>query len=481
MKTKRLLTVLAAMLLSVGIANAQTDVTQNDDNGNAPASEVVQGDDTSNALQNEKMPGDVDDNGSVDADDVTALVSIILGKEGAKGYGDVNGDKKVDVADIVAEINLMNETKLYFILATMKVTTSNLEEYIAKEGYFSSTDFATLEDMLKAQPSIQITGATYDQRYGVILVPEDWDVSNVVIMNMTSKKYSKLKDANTDIEGYKCYNTVIKFTDAGKIMVMTLDDAKAAGGTEGEEEVTPTPTPTPEPTPTPTPTPEPTPTPTPTPEPTPTPTPTPTPSVSGMTDAVSYVSEGTAGAVTFNLINKTGQKVYLSGKFSMYIKPNNPYNAWGSDNKPANGTDGMQCNLSEPTYTGDGWPHWWSNPITIEAGASKEFVMKSFLTYTGNGSTVSSSSQPLSTYFNGNWYFVNSNNAGANATGGTGGILAIKLATAVQDGSKVSNYSGLFIASPMKASDSKLLIGKKYNIVLFRANTSSKYWSKIVK
>ena len=142
MKTKRLLTVLAAMLLSVGIANAQTDVTQNDDNGNAPASEVVQGDDTSktdgenettagddtgktdgqnettsgddtsNALQNEKMPGDVDDNGSVDADDVTALVSIILGKEGAKGYGDVNGDKKVLICSMVHNFQLMRYQRL---------------------------------------------------------------------------------------------------------------------------------------------------------------------------------------------------------------------------------------------------------------------------------------------------------------------------------------------------------------------------------
>ena len=108
--------------------------------------------------------------------------------------------------------------------------------------------------------------------------------------------------------------------------------------------------------------------------------------------------------------------------------------------------------------------------------------MRSFRTYTGNGSSVSYTETPLTTYFNGNWYFVNSNNAGANAAGGTAGILAIKLATAHRDGgTKISNSCIFFIASPMKASDSKLVLGKKYNIIIFKANSNNKYWNTIVR
>ena len=109
--------------------------------------------------------------------------------------------------------------------------------------------------------------------------------------------------------------------------------------------------------------------------------------------------------------------------------------------------------------------------------------MTSFLSYTGNGVSVSSSAQPVSStkYVNGNYYFVNSNNAGANAAGGAGGILAIKLATAHQDGSKVTNSCIFFIASPVRAQDSKVQLGKKYNIVIFKANSNNKYWSTIIR
>ena len=87
----------------------------------------------------------------------------------------------------------------------------------------------------------------------------------------------------------------------------------------------------------------------------------------------------------------------------------------------------------------------------------------------------------LSKYCNGKWYFFSSNNSGNISTHGAGGIAAIKLGTAVKSNGEPTNYSGLFCVSPMKPSDALLEIGKTYNMVIFHANTDSKYWGTIVK
>ena len=346
-------------------------------------------------------------------------------------------------------------TSGYFWMGTYMPTSTTFPKKNGEDVAGIVTTYTSLDDAMAKASHAYSSG-----EWGVVMYPSSWGTkSGLVFLDKTNKKYYALKKKDlSDFPNYTYYETTQKIGAKTTITLSTESAAKAAGATlyGGTTPVNPDPVTPVNPDPV-------------------------TPSGIKMTDAVSYVSDGTPGTVTFNLINKTGQKVYLSGKFSMYIKPNNPYNAWGSDGKQTNGTDGMQCNLSGPTYTGDGWPHWWSNPITIDAGKSKAFVMKSFRTYTGNGSTVTYKDTPLSTYFNGKWYFINSNNAGANAAGGTGGILAIKLATAHKDGSKITNSCIFFIASPMKASDSKLVLGKTYNIIIFKANSNNKYWSTIIR
>ena len=573
MKTKRLLIVLAAILLSCGFLNAQT---QND----AVNDETTQtNDQTDNQTTTDPKDwdGDVNRDQKLNTEDIIAAADSVMENITSES-ADVNKDKEVNVADVVSVVYLIQRTN-YFLLGTEVPTKDNytlvdgvtayesldkaLEAALTIEVAADKTgvllcpsswdakdlvlqnekdgtiyDFAATDndisdydlfqtDKISAAATLKLKSKTAAEDYkksltpansnyfwmgtfmpksttfpitldgkdvegivttytslddaiskashdyslgewGVVMYPTSWGTkSDLVFLDKANKKYYALKKKDlSDFPDYTYYETTQKIGAKTTITLSTEADAKAAGAAlyGGTTPVNPDPVTPVNPDPVTPVNPDPV-----------------TPSGIKMTDAVSYVSDGTPGTVTFNLINKTGQKVYLSGKFSMYIKPNNPYNAWGSDGKQTNGTDGMQCNLSGPTYTGDGWPHWWSNPITIDAGKSKAFVMKSFRTYTGNGSTVTYKDTPLSTYFNGKWYFINSNNAGANAAGGTGGILAIKLATAHKDGSKITNSCIFFIASPMKASDSKLVLGKTYNIIIFKANSNNKYWSTIIR
>ena len=111
---------------------------------------------------------DVNKDGKVDATDLKAIADADLANEQG-GLADVNKDGKVNVTDIVTEVNLINNGKTYFVLATMKVIYSNLVDYLKNSKYYNSTAFASLADVLRTKPSISITAKTYDQRYGVIL------------------------------------------------------------------------------------------------------------------------------------------------------------------------------------------------------------------------------------------------------------------------------------------------------------------------
>ena len=201
---------------------------------------------------------------------------------------------------------------------------------------------------------------------------------------------------------------------------------------------------------------------------------------------MSYVSNGTAGKVTFRITNQTQQTVYFSGKFTVYIKPGNGQNAWGSDTKPANGTFGLECNLSDPSYIGDGNTHWWTNPFKLLPGEAKDFPMSSFVEWKGNAETQNTGakkySTPVGNYANGNWYFVSTDNQGFVASGGMGGIPAIKLGCCVKkDNGDLTDDPFLFNVSPVKASDSRLLVGKTYNLIIYKVHTEDKYWNRIYK
>ena len=89
----RLLTVLAVMLLSCGIANAQT------------------------------VRGDVNLDQKVDGEDITALADSVM-KDNQSKRLDLNRDDKVNVADVVKVVNMI-QNPIYFYLGTQEPTSEN--------------------------------------------------------------------------------------------------------------------------------------------------------------------------------------------------------------------------------------------------------------------------------------------------------------------------------------------------------------------
>ena len=60
------------------------------------------------------LAGDADGSGEVDAQDITAIVDYLMGKNPEnfnKKNADANGDQKIDAADLVRIINIINENK----------------------------------------------------------------------------------------------------------------------------------------------------------------------------------------------------------------------------------------------------------------------------------------------------------------------------------------------------------------------------------
>ena len=58
------------------------------------------------------LAGDADGSGEVDAQDITAIVDYLMGKNPEnfnKKNADANGDQKIDAADLVRIINIINE------------------------------------------------------------------------------------------------------------------------------------------------------------------------------------------------------------------------------------------------------------------------------------------------------------------------------------------------------------------------------------
>ena len=109
MRKLRFLTVLAAILLSCGIANAQT------------------------------VKGDVNNDGKLNTLDVTAAADSIMDDK-KSGLADVNKDQKVDAADVVTVVKLIQETD-YFYLGTQEPTSKN---YTTLEGV--TTEYESIDD-----------------------------------------------------------------------------------------------------------------------------------------------------------------------------------------------------------------------------------------------------------------------------------------------------------------------------------------------
>ena len=148
----RFLTVLAAILLSCGIANAQT------------------------------VKGDVNNDGKLNTLDVTAAADSIMDDK-KSGLADVNKDQKVDAADVVTVVKLIQETD-YFYLGTEEPTSKN---YTTLEGV--TTEYESLEDVLKAGLKLPLE---YNER-GYLLCPSSWRANNLVLQNENNGEFLELK------------------------------------------------------------------------------------------------------------------------------------------------------------------------------------------------------------------------------------------------------------------------------------------------
>ena len=178
--------------------------------------------------------------------------------------------------------------------------------------------------------------------------------------------------------------------------------------------------------------------------------------------------DGISNGISFRIINKTGKNICFSGKFKPYIKKDNPYNAWKTDGTGSDTTQELECHITPPTHCNGGWPHWSVNDIKLAPDEYKEFSLTEFKKYNGNGSFVQTEIEPMEKYTNGQWYFV-----AEDAPGGPG--IKLGFAAMEKDG-KRSNSAYIIHVRTIKPSDCKVEKGKKYNLIIYKADTDSKYW-----
>lgn len=151
MRKIRLLIVMAAMLLSCGIANAQGTRATDDAQTTAP------------------VKGDLNNDGVVNAADLTVLVGIIM------------------------------ETD-YFLLGT-DAAVPNKSNYTTFDGVV--TDYKSIDEVLNVAPTISLKA---DQK-GILLCPKDWEVKDLVLQNEADGTFYALAAAETDISDYALYQT----------------------------------------------------------------------------------------------------------------------------------------------------------------------------------------------------------------------------------------------------------------------------------
>lgn len=168
MRKIRFLIMMAAMLLSCGIANAQ-------------GSEATDG-------QTTTLKGDLNEDGRVNAADVTILVGIIMNTD-------------------------------YFLLGT-DTEMPNRSNYTTLGGVV--TTYKSIDDVLKAAPKVSLK---VDQR-GTLLCPESWEVTDLVLQNEGNGTSYALNAADTDISGYNLFQTE-KVADEAEYVLKTKAEAEA--------------------------------------------------------------------------------------------------------------------------------------------------------------------------------------------------------------------------------------------------------------
>jgi hypothetical protein len=180
MRKMRFLTVLAAILLSCGIANAQTGT--GDDN-------------VDEQEQYEPITGDVNGDGKLDVLDVSAAAeSIMDGK--TSGPADVNKDQKVNAADVVTVVDLIQNTN-YCYLGREVPTKDN---YTLIDGVY--TIFESIDQVL-AGYSQQVT--LMADEAGFFYCPSSWNVKDLVLQDQETGNFFDLNAIENDIADYDVF------------------------------------------------------------------------------------------------------------------------------------------------------------------------------------------------------------------------------------------------------------------------------------
>ena len=184
MRKMRFLTVLAAMLLSCGFANAQTEGQTEGQIGDL-------------FMRNGETWGDVNNDGKVDAADITILANIIMGK-----YENIDD---------------------YFYLGTVEPTRDNCNTL---EGVV--TTYESIEDALAAKPTLAIQ----NDGFGYLLCPSGWVTSLMALQNEENNgSFYELKtiaaspEPELYISGYTLFKTE-QIENGGTYILKTKEAAE---------------------------------------------------------------------------------------------------------------------------------------------------------------------------------------------------------------------------------------------------------------
>lgn len=168
-------------------------------------------------------------------------------------------------------------------------------------------------------------------------------------------------------------------------------------------------------------------------------------------EPVQTVETAPANGMKFNLVNKTNETVYFSGKLKLYIKQGNT-NVWDND--------GFEINLCGPDDISDGWPHFRKNNYSLAPGQSKELTVTEIKKYVGTGApnTVNTVTEHINKYIG--WQFVSADKDG---TFPYISIPAVKLGVSVTDNGKVSNSAFILHVKPISG---QIQLGKTYDLII---------------
>ena len=185
MRRIRLFTVLAAMLLSCGIANAQT------------------------------VKGDVNDDKMLNVKDITALADSVM-KDNQSKRLDLNDDNAVNVADVVTVSNLIKETNYFYLGLEMP----SKDNYTTIDGV--ATDYKSIKEVLDAKLELELLSGG---ERGFLLCPAGWEAKDLALQHENGSYYELTKVETNTISDYLLFNTEDIEND-GTYVLKTIEAAE---------------------------------------------------------------------------------------------------------------------------------------------------------------------------------------------------------------------------------------------------------------